>query len=44
MNNMIKEEIKKDLKYQEKFIVLLFSKLCVKIYKKGMEKGVNSML
>lgn len=44
MSNVIIKEIRKDLRRNEKVLILLFNKLCIKIYKKGIEKGVNSIL
>lgn len=44
MENMILSELKNKLKWGDRFFVLIFKKKAIKIYKIGIERGVNSML
>ena len=44
MKDLVLEEVKKELTWKERFIVAIFRKFIIKIYKKGIEKGVNAAL
>lgn len=42
--NVALNEIENGLNLKEKIIAKVFTKFALKIYKKGIEKGVNSVL
>lgn len=42
--DVVLEEIKKGLNWRERIVVHIYKKTFVKIYKKGIEKGFNSIL
>lgn len=44
MENLILDELRSKLKWGDRFFVLVFKKKAIKIYKIGIERGVNSML
>lgn len=44
MENLLLSEIKKELNWKEKIIVTFFKRISIKIYKIGIEKGVNAIL
>ena len=43
MENLLKE-LEEVLNWKERVCILFFSNTCIKIYKKGIEKGVNAVL
>lgn len=44
MKDVVLNEVTEELKWKDKVFILCFKKMCVKIYKKGIEKGVNAVL
>jgi len=42
--DILLEEIKKELTIEEKEILRKYTGICIKIYKKGIEKGFNAKL
>jgi hypothetical protein len=44
MEDLIVNELKRKLKWGDRIWVLIFKKRCIKIYKIGIERGVNTML
>ena len=44
MKNLILDELRSKLKWGDRFFVLIFKEKCIRIYKIGIETGVNTML
>lgn len=42
--DIVLNEVKKGLNWRERGVIHIFRKTCVKLYKKGIEKGFNSRL
>jgi len=44
MKELVLKEVEKELNWKEKIILKIFTKTIIKIYNKGIEKGVNAIL
>lgn len=44
MKDLVIKELTKELNWREKIILKIFKRYSYKMYKKGIEKGVNAVL
>lgn len=44
MEDMMLDEIMKELNWKERIVLFVFKNICIKIYKKGIQKGINAIL